>query len=68
MLIFCFSSRRRHTRCADVTGVQTCALPIYDNSPDPTAAAKLRLSLNDAASGIAAAVGYGGMQDRKSVV
>ena len=23
-----FSSRRRHTRCADVTGVQTCALPI----------------------------------------
>src|SRR3546814_14647568 len=27
-LIFCFSSRRRHTRCALVTGVQTCALPI----------------------------------------
>src|SRR3546814_2690070 len=27
--IFCFfSSRRRHTRCALVTGVQTCALPI----------------------------------------
>src|SRR3546814_4734204 len=26
---FCFSSRRRHTRCACVTGVQTCALPIY---------------------------------------
>ena len=25
---FFFSSRRRHTRCADVTGVQTCALPI----------------------------------------
>src|SRR3546814_20722203 len=24
-----FSSRRRHTRCALVTGVQTCALPIY---------------------------------------
>src|SRR3546814_4344382 len=24
-----FSSRRRHTRCAVVTGVQTCALPIY---------------------------------------
>src|SRR3546814_14142662 len=24
----CFSSRRRHTRCALVTGVQTCALPI----------------------------------------
>src|SRR3546814_6485680 len=28
-LIFFFSSRRRHTRCALVTGVQTCALPIY---------------------------------------
>src|SRR3546814_719521 len=30
-LFFFFSSRRRHTRCALVTGVQTCALPI---SPD----------------------------------
>src|SRR3546814_464198 len=28
MLLFFFSSRRRHTRCALVTGVQTCALPI----------------------------------------
>src|SRR3546814_7383721 len=27
-LIVFFSSRRRHTRCALVTGVQTCALPI----------------------------------------
>src|SRR3546814_4426207 len=30
-LIFFFSSRRRHTRCALVTGVQTCALPISAN-------------------------------------
>src|SRR3546814_16897361 len=30
-----FSSRRRHTRCALVTGVQTCALPIlFANQPD----------------------------------
>src|SRR3546814_10261406 len=29
---FFFSSRRRHTRCALVTGVQTCALPIFDFS------------------------------------
>src|SRR3546814_15714209 len=29
MLVF-FSSRRRHTRCALVTGVQTCALPILE--------------------------------------
>src|SRR3546814_3084826 len=28
MICFFFSSRRRHTRCALVTGVQTCALPI----------------------------------------
>src|SRR3546814_8692044 len=28
IFIFFFSSRRRHTRCALVTGVQTCALPI----------------------------------------
>src|SRR3546814_1185509 len=26
--LVCFSSRRRHTKCALVTGVQTCALPI----------------------------------------
>src|SRR3546814_8599736 len=31
VLVFFFSSRRRHTRCALVTGVQTCALPIYDS-------------------------------------
>src|SRR3546814_5423675 len=28
LVYFFFSSRRRHTRCALVTGVQTCALPI----------------------------------------
>src|SRR3546814_4942765 len=32
--VFCFfESRRRHTRCALVTGVQTCALPI-SRQPD----------------------------------
>src|SRR3546814_5752824 len=29
LIVFFFSSRRRHTRCALVTGVQTCALPIF---------------------------------------
>src|SRR3546814_3914004 len=29
VVVFFFSSRRRHTRCALVTGVQTCALPIW---------------------------------------
>src|SRR3546814_10612587 len=31
-VFFLFSSRRRHTRCALVTGVQTCALPILFRS------------------------------------
>src|SRR3546814_1326311 len=30
IIMFFFSSRRRHTRCALVTGVQTCALPILN--------------------------------------
>src|SRR3546814_13956262 len=33
--VFFFSSRRRHTRCALVTGVQTCALPIYEADGHP---------------------------------
>src|SRR3546814_2009502 len=33
VVFFFFSSRRRHTRCALVTGVQTCALPITDVVP-----------------------------------
>src|SRR3546814_5877450 len=32
-IFFFFSSRRRHTRCAFVTGVQTCALPISKLKP-----------------------------------
>src|SRR3546814_10498446 len=40
-MFFFFSSRRRHTRCALVTGVQTCALPIscrgVDRNPGCTA-------------------------------
>src|SRR3546814_14519280 len=34
-MLFFFSSRRRHTRCALVTGVQTCALPISGLTPSP---------------------------------
>src|SRR3546814_7849803 len=33
--LFFFSSRRRHTRCALVTGVQTCALPICVSAGAP---------------------------------
>src|SRR3546814_18095367 len=35
-MCFFFSSRSRHTRCALVTGVQTCALPIYRIYPGKT--------------------------------
>src|SRR3546814_9932250 len=37
-----FSSRRRHTRCALVTGVQTCALPIFDVEDDIVAGVEQR--------------------------
>src|SRR3546814_1131879 len=36
---FFFASRRRHTRCALVTGVQTCALPIYPKAAQGAALA-----------------------------
>src|SRR3546814_9713445 len=79
---FFVASRRRHTRCALVTGVQTCALPIYE--PDglhpphhpavqggcaETDAAALRLYSRHA---VAAQSGTGAEHrrtgDRKSVV
>src|SRR3546814_3876865 len=37
-IFFFFSSRRRHTRCALVTGVQTCALPICACSKNTSSA------------------------------
>src|SRR3546814_2370134 len=36
-MVFFVSSRRRHTSCALVTGVQTCALPIYVRPAGPPA-------------------------------
>src|SRR3546814_3423867 len=39
VFVFFFSSRRRHTRCALVTGVQTCALPIFPRECEHVAAA-----------------------------
>src|SRR3546814_21111616 len=38
--VFFFSSRRRHTRCALVTGVQTCALPISCRGRRPAGSRK----------------------------
>src|SRR3546814_6087729 len=46
-----FSSRRRHTRCALVTGVQTCALPISD-------AGRHDLQTEHAIGGLNVAVGH----------
>src|SRR3546814_13064152 len=41
---FCLSSRRRHTRCALVTGVQTCALPILVETEDDEVVAARMIS------------------------
>src|SRR3546814_10358587 len=47
-ICFFFSSRRRHTRCALVTGVQTCALPIsnpqYNLDVLPTTLAEYQIN------------------------
>src|SRR3546814_7401773 len=50
VLCFFFSSRRRHTRCALVTGVQTCALPISGTRTryagrDPLIAVRIRAAV-----------------------
>src|SRR3546814_8883667 len=42
---FFFSSRRRHTRCALVTGVQTCALPI-SRRPDGSRRASRKVGVS----------------------
>src|SRR3546814_5125060 len=72
-MFFCFffSSRRRHTRCALVTGVQTCALPIsrpalFAGSPIEAAVVILLASVitligttNPIYGGVVAAVMFG---------
>src|SRR3546814_4307946 len=51
LFFFFFSSRRRHTRCALVTGVQTCALPIcwvaVIHSPDRDRLSRHKLAAGD---------------------
>src|SRR3546814_7834777 len=47
-VFFFFSSRRRHTRCALVTGVQTCALPICSAWKPQTARANVLRSCSEA--------------------
>src|SRR3546814_6972188 len=72
---FFFSSRRRHTRCALVTGVQTCALPICGpaiSEPEAFALAAIedtRLAYVRTGVPTIDATSRAGLQgDRKSVV
>src|SRR3546814_17268526 len=51
MLLFFFSSRRRHTRCALVTGVQTCALPIFSTPKAKLGLPEVTLGLLPGAGG-----------------
>src|SRR3546814_2584110 len=56
VLFFFFSSRRRHTRCALVTGVQTCALPIYlllHRDYDPARGARVNAMLDQVRKAVA---------------
>src|SRR3546814_11974748 len=49
-MFFFFSSRRRHTRCALVTGVQTCALPICRRAPRVNNTLPLAMSIVSASA------------------
>src|SRR3546814_7331238 len=62
MFPFFFSSRRRHTRCALVTGVQTCALPIF--ADDDLARLEPVLWLQRADIGLGGGFGVGNAGDR----
>src|SRR3546814_9917547 len=57
-VLFFFSSRRRHTRCALVTGVQTCALPIFAIADfgiaGPVGGRRAGGDIDDAADGVLA--------------
>src|SRR3546814_1212088 len=50
LLFVFFSSRRRHTRCALVTGVQTCALPIWPGDQSFADIMQIKQNANRAAN------------------
>src|SRR3546814_2270500 len=65
--LFFFSSRRRHTRCALVSGVQTCALPILHDIPNTVAKAIQALhGLQPAILTVHAAGGRAMLEDAKA--
>src|SRR3546814_9080874 len=66
-LRFFFSSRRRHTRCALVTGVQTCALPICA-CPSGRGAAVARGIAEHPGCGAEIAACLGAVADRERIV
>src|SRR3546814_8170881 len=75
LFFFFFSSRRRHTRCALVTGVQTCALPIWGDGADSQRASRRRDIIGmseDSASPVCYAVqaedAYMGYADRDEIL
>src|SRR3546814_6382295 len=63
--MFCFfSSRRRHTRCALVTGVQTCARPLTsDNGGTPEAAEAVARQIRDISTSAAETLGAFGSRN-----
>src|SRR3546814_3199526 len=75
ILLFFFSSRRRHTSCALVTGVQTCALPIcrvlaasmrMEGQQAPGAAASARNDVEDGGRGLSWFARNGGTPGEES--
>src|SRR3546814_1981507 len=76
-IVFFFSSRRRHTRCALVTGVQTCALPISvlttffdaaDNAYLPTIVERERLvEANSALAASGSVAEFAGRSEERRV-
>ena len=59
VVFFFFSSRRRHTRSFHVTGVQTCALPIYIDTPDVDVKAP-SANIDLPSGGLSGGIGIGG--------
>src|SRR5881396_3965453 len=64
LLFFFFSSRRRHTRWYEVTGVQTCALPISRHAVAPQAVDKRVCGVAPASEGHGREIGRASCRER----
>src|SRR3546814_3651237 len=64
MYFFFFSSKRRHTICALVTGVQTCALPIWPARVRRKAKTRMEGALMTDPERIPVIIGVGQLNDR----